>query len=139
MAQLSRAAHGQPTPLPTPLSCPHNGLPTELPTVSIYGSCGQPSLQNSNGQPTSFPMCSEVGSSPVFFPFGQFLRPAFPHLPLFSRLFTLNIPNTCMYFLDFCFTIMLKHNLFHSMCLVLLKGQTRNLRKRTTSAVRFSF
>ena len=51
-------------------------LPTELPTVSIYGSSGQPNLHGKipMGSPWAAhpvahvqPMGSEVGSSPVFF------------------------------------------------------------------------
>ena len=87
-------------PLHCPLSCPlfltfgSSKLPTELPTVSIYGSSGQPtelltelpivSIYGSSGQPNLHgkipmgspraahsvayvqPTGSEVGSSPVF-------------------------------------------------------------------------
>ena len=53
-----------------------SGLPTELPTVSIYGSSGQPYLHGKipMGSPRAAhsvdhvqPMGSEVGGSPVFF------------------------------------------------------------------------
>ena len=48
MAKFPWAAHWQPTPLPTELPTlfmfGSSGLSTELPTVSIYGSSGQPNL-----------------------------------------------------------------------------------------------
>ena len=56
MAKFPWAAHGQPTPLPTELPTVFifgsSGLPTELPPVSIYGSSGQPNLHG------KFPMGS---------------------------------------------------------------------------------
>ena len=79
LAKFPLVAHGQPTPLPTDLptfftfeSC---WLSTKLPTVSIYGSSGQPNLHGkiSMGSPRAAhsvahvqPMGSEVGSSLVF-------------------------------------------------------------------------
>ena len=83
MAKFPWAAHGQPTPLPTELptvsiygsSGQPTELPTELPTVSIYGSSGQPNLHGKipMGSPRAAhsvahvqPTGSKVGSSPVF-------------------------------------------------------------------------
>ena len=91
MAKFAWADHGQPTPLPTELptvsiygsSGQPTELPTELPTVSIYGSSEQPNLHGKipMGSPWAAhsvahvqPTGSEVGSSPVFFPYGSFLR-----------------------------------------------------------------
>ena len=84
MAKFPWAAHGQPTQLPTELPTffmfGSSGLPTELPTVSIYGNSGQPNLHGKipMGSPRAAhsvahvqPMGSEVGSSPVFFPYGR--------------------------------------------------------------------
>ena len=83
MAKFPWADHGQPTPLPTELptvfiygsSGQPTELPTELPIVSIYGSSGQPNLHGKipMGSPWAAhsvahvqPTGSEVGSSPVF-------------------------------------------------------------------------
>ena len=90
MAKFPWAAHGQPTPLPTELptvsiygsSGQFTELPTELPTASIYGSSGQPNLHGKipMGSPRAAhsvahvqPTGSEVGSSPVF-PYGRSVK-----------------------------------------------------------------
>ena len=85
MAKFPWAAHGQPTP-----------LPTELPTVSIYGSSGQPNLHGKipMGSPRAAhsvvhvqPTGSEVGSSPVFSVWGM----TYSHRPLFRNC----TPSSC--------------------------------------------
>ena len=75
MAKFPWAAHGQPTVSIYGSSGQPSELPTELPTVSIYGSSGQPNLHGKipMGSPRAAhsvahvqPTGSEVGSSPVF-------------------------------------------------------------------------
>ena len=68
ISKFQWATHGQPTPLPTKLPIfffifGSSGLPTELPTVSIYGRSGQPNLHGS-------PLAAKWAAARFFFRMG---------------------------------------------------------------------
>ena len=80
MTKLPWAAQGQPTPLLTELptfsylevvGCPLSW--PLFPYMEVVGSliCMAKFTLAAHGQPTLLPIGSEVGSSPVFFPYGQ--------------------------------------------------------------------